>query len=516
MCLGGAVGPPRARLAGPSQVPGHGQPAILWVTMVGDGRRDESARGHGAAPGAAARSATAGRATAPVGIDPRENRRPRPPRSTSPRPALSIRREVAKFVASSLVAVAVFVVASVPLLRHLGRSEAVRDARVVARLAAAGVVEPNLEDALLEGEARALARMDRVVQERVLDESVVRVKIWSADGRIVYSDEPRLIGSRYPLGEEERAALFSGASEAELSDLQQPENRYERQEGELLEVYTRIRTPSGTPVLFELYERFDSVIASGRRIWLSFLPALLAGLLLLWLVQVPLAYRLARRVHRANAERELLLRRTLDASNDERRRIAGDLHDSVVQDLAGIAYSLEAAAENAATGDARPPVTAALREGAAVIRASMQRLRALLLAIHPPNLHAAGLEAALRDVLAPLERRGIHLELDLGSEGLDTDTEALIFRVAREAVRNILEHADASRVTVRVEHADGLVRLTVADDGTGFVPGERERAREEGHVGLSLLEELAAHAGAQLEVRSQPGAGTVVILEAPT
>ncbi|MDH4345284.1 MAG: integral membrane sensor signal transduction histidine kinase, partial [Thermoleophilia bacterium] len=249
-----------------------------------------------------------------------DRRRDAPPRRSRPigeASSPSIAREVAKFVVVSLLAMVVFAAASLPLLRHLGRSEAVRDARDTARLAAAGIVEPNLSDALLTGDASAVERLDRVVHERVLSSRIVRVKIWTADGRIVYSDEPRLIGSIYPLGDDEEQALASGAVHAELSDLDHPENRYERAEGELLEVYSRVRTPSGTPVLFELYERFDSVRASGRRIWLSFLPALLAALVLLWVVQVPLAYRLASRVRRGHEERELLLQRTLDASNDE-------------------------------------------------------------------------------------------------------------------------------------------------------------------------------------------------------
>ena len=428
----------------------------------------------------------------------------------------SIAREVAKFVAASLVASVVFVAASLPLFRHIGRSEAIRNARSTAHLAAAGIAEPNLDDGLLRGDPKVLARIDRVVQERVLSDTIVRVKIWSPDGRILYSDEPRLIGARYALGAEQLDALASGTVDAELSDLHRPENRFERAEGELLEVYSRVRTPNGTPLLFELYERFDSVLASGRRIWLSFLPALLAMLALLWIVQVPLAYRLARRVRRGYEEREVLLRRALDASNDERRRIAGDLHDGVVQGLAGISYALAAAAETAPAARRDPALEATLREGAAVTRESMQRLRSLLLAIHPPNLSATGLRAALADLVAPLERSGVETQLEV-VEPLDLTpgTEALIFRVAREAIRNVLEHAEATQVVVSVESADGQVRLTVADDGSGFDAEHRDRRREEGHVGLSLLEELVAHENARLELRSEPGRGTSVVLQAP-
>ena len=447
-----------------------------------------------------------------------DRRRDAPPRRSRPigeASSPSIAREVAKFVVVSLLAMVVFAAASLPLLRHLGRSEAVRDARDTARLAAAGIVEPNLSDALLTGDASAVERLDRVVHERVLSDRIVRVKIWTADGRIVYSDEPRLIGSMYPLGDDEEQALASGAVHAELSDLDHPENRYERAEGELLEVYSRVRTPSGTPVLFELYERFDSVRASGRRIWLSFLPALLAALVLLWVVQVPLAYRLASRVRRGHEERELLLQRTLDASNDERRRIAADLHDGVVQDLAGISYALEAAQSSpAAVADRSLSTT--LREGAAVTRASIQRLRALLVEIHPPNLRAAGLEAALSDLVAPLRRRGIDTSLDVDAPlDLHPDSEALLFRAAREAIRNVLEHADATWVGVRVERTEDLVRLTVEDNGSGFDADARDAAREARHVGLSLLEEHAAHVDGRLSLRSSPGQGTTLTLEVP-
>ena len=95
---------------------------------------------------------------------------------------------------------------------------------------------------------------------------------------------------------------------------------------------------------------------------------------------------------------------------------------------------------------------------------------------------------------------------------LGRETEELVFRVAREAIRNVAEHAHAEHVTVRVEQRDGGVRLTVADDGAGFTPDQRERRRAEGHVGLSLVEELAEHAGGRVAVSSAPGGGTTVTL----
>ena len=95
---------------------------------------------------------------------------------------------------------------------------------------------------------------------------MLRIKIWAADGTILYSDQTELIGSRYPLDEDELDILEDGGTDAELSDLSGPENRFERELGVgLLEVYTRIYSPEGQPLLFEAYYSIDEVEASARR-----------------------------------------------------------------------------------------------------------------------------------------------------------------------------------------------------------------------------------------------------------
>ncbi len=420
-----------------------------------------------------------------------------------------------RFVLAGLAAVAVVVVGSVLVLRELGHRQAVRDAREFAVLAGQGIVEPELTDTLLTGDPAALARLDRLVQERVLSDRVVRVKVWTRAGRIVYSDEPRLIGATYRLGADENETLQTGAAHAELSDLGEPENRFERGQGNLYEVYSRVRTPNGTPLLFEAYERSSSLVTSGREIWLPFAAVVLAGLLLLWLVQVPLAWRLERNLRRSQLERESLLLKAVEASAGERRRIAAELHDGVVQDLAGLAYGLNAAADTA-EAEASPQLAETLRSSASQSREAIRRLRALLVEIHPPNLQSAGLEAALTDALAGLRARGVETTLELPDElQLTTEAELLVFRAASEAIRNVERHAAATRVSVRVTGEAGLVRLEIVDDGRGFAATERERRRAEGHVGLSLLDELAAGLGGRLDVHSVPGEGTRFVLEVP-
>ena len=106
----------------------------------------------------------------------------------------------------------------------------------------------------------------------------------------------------------------------------------------------------------------------------------------------------------------------------------------------------------------------------------------------------------------------LDVEADLD---LDADVEALVFRTAQEAVRNALAHAGAERIAVSVDRPDGRVRLVVADDGRGFDQRQAEHRRGEGHIGLSLLGDLAVSAGGTLAVDSEPGSGTRVTLEVP-
>ena len=421
-------------------------------------------------------------------------------------------RPIAQFALAGLAVLALFAVVSVIALRELAHSEALRDARQFAALAGQGIVEPTIASSLLQGDRGAIDAVDRVVQERVLGERVVRVKLWGQDGRILYSDEPRLIGSRFPLDDAKREALRTGGTKVELSALAGPENRYERGEGALYEVYLPIRTPDGTPLLFETYQRRSAVAATGRRIWAPFAALLLPSLALLWLVQIPLAARLDRRLRKTQEEREALLRRAVEASADERRRIAAELHDGVVQDLAGISYSLSAAAQAEPSATTRGTLAAA----AAGTRGAMRRLRSLLVEIHPPNLRASGLEAALDDAAARLRAHGVDVVLDLGPGiELSDEDERLVYRAAAESLRNVERHARATHVAVALRSTAAGVELQVADDGVGSTAEERRRRAENGHVGLSLIEELASSSGGALALRSAPGDGTTVTLELP-
>ncbi len=420
---------------------------------------------------------------------------------------------VLRFAVSSLLAFGVLAGAGLWVLDRATRDHAVEESGRLTRVMAFGIVQPALSDALVRGDRDAVARMDALVRSRVLRDPVLRVKIWRPDGRVLYSDDPRETGRRFALGEEELTSLRTGATDAEVATLDKAENRLDRRNERQLEVYVPVRTPSGRSVLFESYLRYDSVTGNGHEMLVSLAPVLLGALLLLCLSQLPLAYSLARRVRAAQQERETLLVGTLEASERERRRIAQHLHDGPVQSLAGVSFTLSAAAGR--VPDHQDSVADALRDAAAGTRQSIRELRTLLVDIYPPDLHRAGLIAALSDLLAPLSSHGVEGRLSTPPElDLEPATEALLFRTAQEALRNVLAHADATAVDVMVVLAPGRVAITIADDGVGFDAGD-DGARPEGHFGLRVLCDLAAEAGGTLDIVSSPGAGTIVRAEVP-
>jgi len=210
----------------------------------------------------------------------------------------TVTRQVGQFALAGLLAVGLVGFATAIASRRVGEREAITDARSATLVKAQGLVEPVLTDALLTGDAAAIARIDAVVKNGVLDQSLVRVKIWTRAGTILYSDEPRLIGTTYALGSGELSAIDSGVIEAEVGDLSKPENQFEHGRGKLLEVYLPIRTPSGQRVLFEAYSTYAAVSASGWRIFRAFAPISLGALVALEVVQLPLAYSLAHRLRR--------------------------------------------------------------------------------------------------------------------------------------------------------------------------------------------------------------------------
>lgn len=431
-------------------------------------------------------------------------------RDAPTRPVSTWRVVGAMALGTLVVLLLVGVVGSLAASRLAGR-EAVRDAARDTNTLADVVVTPTLTDRLRAGDPASVRAMDRAIRAHVLGPSYVRVKIWTPEGRIVYSDDARLIGSRFDLGEEERAVLRHPITRAEISDLQRPENALERGQGKLLEVYRPVWSPDGSPLLFETYSPYDDVTARAGRMWRGFAGVTLSSLLALILLLAPVVWGLLRRVRQAQQQREMLLQRAVEVSTEERRRIAATLHDGPVQELAAASFVAAGAAEKARTAG-QPELADDLKQVSRVVRGGIASMRSLLVDIYPASLSSSGLAVALQDLTTALRGRGIDVDVDLGEAAvamLDPRQERLVYRVAHEVLLNTMRHAGAHAawMTLRVQGAD-LVVLELADDGVGFDAAAVLASPPEGHFGLRLLGDSTSDAGADLLVASAPGAGT--------
>ena len=440
------------------------------------------------------------------------------------RPLPSRRRTLVQLGLAALAVFAVVVVGTSFAASRLAEREAVNDAAHTTNLLALSVVQPAITDALLEGDTAAYDRLDRVVRESVLPNGIVRVKLWSPDGTVVYADERRLVGQRFTLGDEQRDTLAHPQTRAEVSDLDRSENEFERYGGKLLEVYRPVWTPSGAELLFEVYGDYAPVQDRAFDLWRGLAGVLASSLLLLLVLMAPIIWRLLDRLQAAQHQRESLLRRAVDASDGERRRIAADLHDGPVQDLVGSSLAVSGAAE-AARADGRAALATTIAEAGSTVRSSVASLRSLLVDIYPARLADAGLTAAIIDLARPLEGRGVAVKVDIDDAavaGLGRIEQQVVHRVTRECLRNVVKHADATRVVVTLSVAEEpaetrdpavgggdprqRVVLAIDDDGAGFDPSTL--SSREGHFGVRVLADLATDVGAVLRVSSSPGGGT--------
>ena len=216
-----------------------------------------------------------------------------------------------------------------------------------------------------------------------------------------------------------------------------------------------------------------------------------------------------------------MLHRSLAASDAERRRIAADLHDGVVQDLAATSIALAGAAVEPPIGRAAATSRAACTSPRTPCAPASASLRSLVVDIHPPNLRRTGLAAALGDLAATTTRPRRRRDAG-GRRRRDARARlpARAVRVPRGAGGAAQRRHPRRGAAVELRLAAGapgrgdLLALTVTDDGVGFdpaavAPDDRPR------MGLRLLDDLAGDVGGRIDVTSAPGAGTTVTMEVP-
>ena len=213
-------------------------------------------------------------------------------------------------------------------------------------------------------------------------------------------------------------------------------------------------------------------------------------------------------VERLADERRIGARAALSAQEAERLRIARALHDEAGQTLTAVALEIERAADEA--DPQHKPRLAAL---AAELHATLDEIRRITRELRPEALDDLGLINALIALCTRTSRQGrLEVERQLSSElpPLSPELELVIYRVAQEALTNVLRHAEATRCVVRLRHTDHLVELVVQDDGRGLPDNLGSDT-----VGIEGMRERALLARGTLELSSSPGAGTTVALRVP-
>jgi two-component system, NarL family, sensor histidine kinase UhpB len=213
-------------------------------------------------------------------------------------------------------------------------------------------------------------------------------------------------------------------------------------------------------------------------------------------------------LERLEAERRSAASAALNAQEKERARVARDLHDEVNQALTGLLLRLEALRR----GTDDPAISAELAETSALASRAMQELLDLARRLRPTTLDDLGLKAALATLVEEVDRRrgiaaGFEAEGDLGH--CPEEVQLVTYRVAQEAVTNVIQHAQAEHMRVRLIGAGETLELRVSDDGVGYGGG-----RDHDRLGIAGMRERALLCGGDLTVESEPGSGTRVTLRA--
>jgi signal transduction histidine kinase len=225
----------------------------------------------------------------------------------------------------------------------------------------------------------------------------------------------------------------------------------------------------------------------------------------------------AREAGAAQAEQlRDLNRRTVRLQEDERRRIAGEIHDAVSPLITGALYQARALR----LGSPDDPSRSAARRDSTLdgigelLAKAMEELHGVIFALRPPDLDDIGVVAAIERYIGQVQRSGLNVQIEAEEElpPLTPEVRLAIYRIVQEALHNALRHAAADEAVVRFEVIGDVLRVTIRDNGAGFNPQHTARPTA---LGLLSMRERAAAIGAAFAVMSRPGDGTTVMIERP-
>jgi signal transduction histidine kinase len=426
------------------------------------------------------------------------------PQWTRPSSWSTARTTAVSLVLIAAVSVAVVGGAAVIIAHRIARADALSEGLRTARGVGQALLMPVMP-AVVAGDEEAAADLDAAIAQRRADGTLLRVTVWRRDGTIVWSDDQAIIGRRRTLEPRETAVFDQRRDFARITSLDQADEAAERAvHRNLVEAYIPLRLGDGSTVALEMYFSDDRVRAAEDEDSERLVVFSLGVLLVLALGQLPVSIWLVRRTGRARQDRDRMRGAALVSSERERRMLARNLHDGVVQELAGAAYVLES---KVPTGPLPPETVRAMGVVTGTLRQAVDDLREMLVELHPAELTSANLAnlvAASAARTCPRQEVSVTVELD---RPLPPEFLTFLYRSARECAVNVAKHADADAVDITITSDPTGVRLAVRDDGIG-IPDPLPRTA--GHLGLTLLRTAAAELGGSLEA-----AGTTVTIVLP-
>ena len=421
-------------------------------------------------------------------------------RRTRPHSALlreegsAVRSAILKFLLTGLVVLLTVSIPATFWMRSVAQTLAKQEVLELTQKLADYAIGPVISSGLATGSESAVEQIDARMTPWMSDEMILRIKVWDANGKVLYSDVSELIGETFPLEEWAEEMLAGGPGLVTLGPQDEGENIFEAGSEDLVEAYVLAGAGTHEPLLFEMYFHADIVRKPERMMLVGMIPVFVVALGVLQAAQLIPGINLAKRVQRYQRARRALLQQAIQAGEQERARLARDLHDDIIQDLAGLAYALEAS-----PGDGGPASSEILQEG-------IRKLREVTSDLYSTPVSAAELPMALSTLVERTRSKGIRTKVEMTEPlTLDVQQSTMLYRVGREALVNIIKHSEAKSVLLSLLPSGGRWTMSIVDDGKGF---DLLAAGDEKHFGLRMMSDAAEMVGARLTLVSTPGGGT--------
>lgn len=400
-------------------------------------------------------------------------------------------------------------------------------------------VSPHLQDLPNTNklESEQLVALRQLLSETPLGKRIVSFKVWSPNGRILYSPNPNLIGRQFAPDNGLTEAL-AGEVNSAVSNLDEPENEYERQLwDELIETYAPVWAKDGSKVIAvsEFYQMPDELEAEIRAAQLRSWLVVAVATLVMYALLAGMVGRASKiiQTQQADLQENVIQLRTLLAENEELnervrraaarttalnerflRRISADLHDGPGQDLGLALLRIDSLVESCG----RCPVQ--VSEGLTVaddfrtvqtaLKSALDEVRAISAGLRLPEIDSLSTAETIRRAIRDYNRKTQHqveLILDDLPEDAPLSVKITLYRIVQEALANGYRHANGAKQNVRLKMEGQNLRLEIADSGNGFNP---EAIPADGHLGLAGMRERVEILGGHFDIDSQPGRGTTI------